>query len=312
MPPLPGRYPSGASRAATLGGVAHALRPLPGSLAAAIAARRASALREGALVPIATREHVIEEDGVAFSVRVAPLLARKAEATREERESAQSPFLPYEAALFVCEVCDAYVCLLNKFYVLDGHVLLVTRRFEEQADPLAPRDFAALFACLRETAGLGFFNSGAVAGASQRHRHLQLVPLPLGPGPEFPLAARLAAEAEEGRVRVASSLPFPVALARIESLAEREAAESAPALAELYREMLATLGLEPGRAPHNLLATRRLLWLVPRARAEWRGIPVNALGFAGALLVPDDEALGRLRAAGPFALLRAVAAGERV
>jgi ATP adenylyltransferase len=292
--------------------VSRAGRLEAGSLVAAVAARRASALRDGALLPIATREEVIEEDGVAFAVRVAEGLREKQEATRAGRSSGSNPFLPYEPALFVADVSDSYVCLLNKFSVLDGHVLLVTRRFEEQEEPLGADDFTALLACLRETGGLGFHNSGAVAGASQRHRHLQLVPLPIGKGPGFPLAARLEAEVEEGRARASSSLPFPVALARIESLAGRDPAHSAPALAGLYREMLGLLGLDGGRAPHNLLATRRLLWLVPRALPEWSGIPVNALGFAGALLAPGAAALARLRAAGPFAVLRAAATGARV
>jgi len=61
--------------------------------------------------------------------------------------------------------------------------------------------------------------------------------------------------------------------------------------------------------PYNLLATRRWLWLVPRGRPEWRGIAVNALGFAGALLVPDEDALARLREVGPLAWLRAVTPG---
>jgi len=67
--------------------------------------------------------------------------------------------------------------------------------------------------------------------------------------------------------------------------------------------------LRAGRFPS---AAGRLLWLVPRVLPEWSGIPVNALGFAGALLVPDEPSLLRLRATGPFAVLRAAAAGARV
>jgi ATP adenylyltransferase len=285
--------------------MAPALRLARGTLAAAIAARRESALREGTLQRVPTREHVVEEDGIAFSVRVGAPPARQREAARGA--SGSSPFLPYEQALLVAELSDTHLCLLNKWSVVDRHVLLVTRAFEDQEDPLGAADFAALFACLRETDGLGFHNAGEAAGASQRHKHLQLVPLPLGPGPAFPLAPRLRAEAEEGRVVAATGLPFPLALARIDALAERDPEDAAGALELLYRELLERMGVQPGRTPYNLLATRRLLWLVPRSRAEWQGIPVNALGFAGALLVPDDAALARLRAVGPLAVLRAVA-----
>jgi ATP adenylyltransferase len=283
--------------------MAPGLRLPRGALAAAIAARRESALRQGALIEIPTREHIVREDGLAFVVRVVAQDRGRAAAGRGGRGN---PFLPYEEALFVADVSDTHVCLLNKFPVVDRHVLLVTRAFEDQEEPLGAADFAALAACLRETDGLGFYNAGEAAGASQRHKHLQLVPLPLGPGPAFPLAARLSERAEEGRVVAATGLPFPVALARIEALAARDPVDAAPALEALYREMLDRTGVRADRAPYNLLATQRLLWLAPRSRGEWQGIPVNALGFAGALLVPDDAALARLRAVGPLALLRAV------
>jgi ATP adenylyltransferase len=290
--------------------MAQGLRLEPGSLPAAIAARSASALRAGALLPIPTEVHVVEDGGIAFVVRVVEALARRREAATGEGASGRNPFLPFEPELFVADVSDTHLCLLNKFNVVDRHVLLVTRRFEDQEAPLGRADFAALWACLGETRGLGFYNAGAAAGASQRHKHLQLVPLPLGPGPAFPLAPLLEASAAEGGggAVVPSGLPFPAALARVDALAAQGPAEAAAALEALYREMLRQTGVEPGRTPYNLLATRRLLCVVPRSRPEWQGIAVNALGYAGALLVPDAPALARVRAAGPLACLRAVAA----
>ncbi len=287
--------------------MAHGLRLEPGTLAAAIAARSESALRAGARLPIPTRVHRVEDQGIAFAVRVFEAFARKGGATLDPRERGSNPFLPYEESLFVADVSDTHVCLINKFNVVDGHVLLVTRTFEDQQEPLGHADFSALWACLRETDGLGFYNAGEAAGASQRHKHLQLVPLPLGPGSAFPLAPRLEAEAVESRVRLSSTLPFPVALSRVETLVSRDPTDAAGALGVLYREMLRRAGVRSGRTPYNLLATQRLLWLVPRTRSGWQGVPVNALGFAGALLVPDDAVLTRLRAVGPLAVLRAVA-----
>ena len=43
---------------------------------------------------------------------------------------------------------------------------------------------------------------------------------------------------------------------------------------------------------------------VPRAVERWEGISLNALAFAGAILVRDASQLDRVRAAGPMALLR--------
>ncbi len=294
------------ARAATLGPMSWRLHFERGTLATAIASRADAALRQGALVPIPTHAHVVEDGGIAFVVRVLDQLARRREATARQRATGANPFLPYEEALRVVDLNDTHVCLLNKFNVVDRHVLLVTREFEDQQSPLGPADFAALWACLAETDGLGFYNAGEMAGASQRHKHLQVVPLPLGPGAAFPFAARLEALAVEEGAAVAAGLPFPAALAGVGNLAARDPDDAAPSLAALYRELLQRTRVVPGRDPYNLLATRRWLWLVPRTRARWQGLDVNALGFAGALLVSDDDALARLRALGPLALLRAV------
>jgi ATP adenylyltransferase len=285
----------------------------PGSLAAAIASRAERALSEGALFPIPTDARVIEDGGIPFVVRILAQPARKQAARAGEQAARTNPFLPYDEALWVADLSDTHICLLNKFNVVERHALLVTRAFEDQQQPLRVADFAALWSCLEETSGLGFYNAGEAAGASQRHKHLQLVPLPLGPGDAFPLAARLGSLAPRQGVAVPGGLPFPVALASLEALGSRRPNEAAPPLESLYREMLERTGVVPGRAPYNLLATRRWLWLVPRSRAEWQGIAVNALGFAGALIVPDEDAFARLRAIGPQALLRAVTpGGERV
>ena len=48
---------------------------------------------------------------------------------------------------------------------------------------------------------------------------------------------------------------------------------------------------------------------VPRSRARFGTLSVNALGFAGALLVRDEDELRDLSDAGPMKALRAVAMG---
>ena len=92
------------------------------------------------------------------------------------------PFLPYEPDMFVADISPTHVCLLNKFNVIDHHLLVVTRAFEEQDAAINAADFAALWACMTEVDGLAFYNAGKRAGASQRHKHLQIAPLPWGPG----------------------------------------------------------------------------------------------------------------------------------
>ena len=58
--------------------------------------------------------------------------------------------------------------------------------------------------------------------------------------------------------------------------------------------------------PYNLLLTRRWMLLVPRSQEFVVGASVNALGFAGALLVRDEEQKRRLLEIGPLESLARV------
>jgi ATP adenylyltransferase len=82
-----------------------------------------------------------------------------------------------------------------------------------------------------------------------------------------------------------------------------------------YQALLKTTGLvKAARArdgmiipPYNLLATRQWMLLVPRSRERYGSISVNALGFAGSLLVRDGGQMRRIKAAGPMTVLTEVA-----
>jgi len=263
---------------------------------------RAEAARAaGALVPVATGAEVVEDGGVPFVVRV----LAGAKPRGFGAPAAADPFDPPEPALTVGPVGPAHVAVLNKYPVIAEHLLLVTRHFEHQETLLTRADMEALRRCLAAAGGLGFYNGGEAAGASQPHKHLQLVPLPLGPrGPEVPMEAALG----EG------GPPFAHALAPLgaEDWAEDGGAER---LWRLYRRLLGRAGVQAVRRegrdwqtrPYNLLVTRRWMMVVPRARERWEGISVNALGYAGSLLVRDRAQLARLREAGPLRVLAVLA-----
>ncbi len=67
------------------------------------------------------------------------------------------------------------------------------------------------------------------------------------------------------------------------------------------------MGVDDETRPYNLLITRRWMLLVPRSRENWRGVSINALGFAGSLLVRNRSELDELTRIGPLAVLRSVA-----
>ena len=61
----------------------------------------------------------------------------------QQRPAFRNPFLPYEEDLWVGHLSDSHTLLLNKFNVVPHHVLVVTRQFESQQDPLNSKDLAA-------------------------------------------------------------------------------------------------------------------------------------------------------------------------
>ena len=159
----------------------------PGTLWHQAMARTEYARQTGDLKSIETEYQLIEQDEISFVVRSLSNIARKEKAKAQQKlQEAKTgkfidPFLPYNKNLFVCDISSSHLCLLNKFNIVDGHLLIVTRDFEEQEDLINIHDFAALWSCMQEIDGLAFYNGGSVAGSSQRHKHLQLLPLPFVP-----------------------------------------------------------------------------------------------------------------------------------
>ncbi|MBI4294012.1 MAG: phosphorylase [Betaproteobacteria bacterium] len=294
----------------------------PGSLLPAILRCSRHALACGAMQPIETEEEYVRDAGIDFLVRRVSGLARKEEdrqRTGRETGPPANPFLPYEPDLFVAGISHSHVALLNKFNVIDHHLLIVTRRFVHQEGLIAGEDFAALAACMAQLDGLGFYNGGVLAGASQAHKHLQLVPLPLGKrGPPVPMETLFEpVRGQPGIVR-APGLAFLHAFSWIEPGWFDDPAAAGARLHGLYRALLAQAGvraLDAGgearqSAPYNLLLTRSWMLLVPRSREHFDAISINALGFAGSLFVREEAQLQALKRAGPMAALEAVSLPE--
>ncbi|MEW6754379.1 MAG: DUF4922 domain-containing protein [Candidatus Latescibacterota bacterium] len=273
----------------------------PGTLWGLLTQRTAAALRSGSVQPMRTRSVRLQDGQVSFTVRILDSeMGILFEAIR--CDTAVNPFLPYDADLFVAPVSTTHVALLNKFPVVPNHLLVITRCFEEQESGLTPADFDALARCMTELDGLAFFNSGAVSGASQRHKHLQVVPLPLAsgevPGPPVPIEAAFGTLAPGPQPCRLPALPFAHALLGLEAL-------GGPALQEACTRLWRALGLDAAQ-PHNLLLTRRWMLLVGRSCERFEGMPVNALGFAGSMLVRHPDGLERVRQVGPLRVLRQV------
>lgn len=284
----------------------------PGTLQPRVIAQTQHGLSCGALQPIDTEYAFIEDEGMRFLVRILANIARKEKATQTQtkKDPNFNPFLPYEEDLFVAQISDTHLCLLNKYNVVEHHILIVTRQFEQQDSWLNVDDFQALWACMGEMESFGFYNGGTRAGASQRHKHLQVVPLPMAPdGSPLPLEAFLQSLPPK-TVSNTTGLPFHHAAMPLPNRFDTLAAATSW-LTHSYRQLMEAIGLDllqpmPNR-PYNLLLTRRWMLAVPRSQEGYQGISVNSLGFAGSLLVKNAEQLQQLRQLGPMELLKAVA-----
>ena len=261
-----------------------------------------------------------------FIVRSVSSRARKRAASGIPKDDARpNPFAPPDPELVIGAITPTHFGVLNKYPVVAHHLLIVTREFVDQEALLDATDFAALAACLRQIDGLGFYNGGREAGASQAHRHLQLVPLPLSAQRRsdawsVPIEAIFDQWSTGCGTMRLLRLPFRNAFAVLEPSLFDDT-DVAGRLLELYAVMLAACGLreesanddgraanepERQRGPYNLLVTRGWMLLVPRTQEQFGTISVNALGFAGSLFVRDQAEMEALRAAGPMSVLRAV------
>lgn len=250
----------------------------------------AHALEQGVLGPIDTDSERVPEGGIDFVVSTISNLARKEAASKPDNDD---PFVPpYEPSLHLGKVPPDHVALLNKFPVIENHLLVVTREFRDQQAPLEAPDFEALLRVLKRFDALAFYNSGPHAGASQPHCHLQFIPrvdtLPLEPV-----------------VAAGQSLTFPYAAAPVEPAWLDDPPAGAQALWSVYRDLLQRIArADPASGDtggsYNLLVTREHAWAVPRAQAWYGPVNVNALGYAGLLLAADRDQARQIREDGPL------------
>ncbi|MEM9927965.1 MAG: DUF4922 domain-containing protein [Cyanobacteria bacterium P01_D01_bin.50] len=276
-------------------------------------------LQCGALQSIPTDYEFVEQNGINFIVRILSNLKRKDEAKKKQDKATKkgkdfNPFLPYEEDLFVADISQTHLCLLNKFNVVDNHLLIVTREFEEQESLLNYQDFQAMWACLDQIDGLAFYNGGKVAGASQRHKHLQLVPIPLAPTQQesIPIAPLFASAAFEGDVGKIPHLPFIHGFYRFDADLINSPNEAAQITLEAYHKLLKAVDLLTENTQnnslfaYNFLATKEWMFIVPRSEEHFNSISVNSLGFAGALLVRNEQQMQMLKDTQPMTILERV------
>jgi len=58
---------------------------------------------------------------------------------------------------------------------MEKHLLIVTKNFRKQDEPLNYYDFLATYQVLLSNEGIVFYNNGSDSGTTQLHKHLQAI-----------------------------------------------------------------------------------------------------------------------------------------
>ncbi|MBV2262072.1 MAG: phosphorylase [Thauera sp.] len=304
----------------------------------AIDARSAAALASGALVPVQAEQVEMDDAGMRFIVRWVSSLAAK-DASRNAapvpsaaagdkagdkpakddktvaipggpRDPNFNPFLNPDPELTVGPVGNAHVAILNKFPLCARHLVLARRAFEEQLLPLARSDFAALAELMGEAGGIGLYNGGTAAGASQRHKHVQWMPDDAANASLSLFVPGLPTGLAEQGVATHAALPMRHCFVRVRCGRGEAVEAAADSLHAGFERACAELGLEAGEdgllPPFNLLAGEGWLLAIPRSREHFEGISMSAVCFGGTLYTRHREQIEAIRAVGPLRALAAV------
>ncbi|KAJ7647046.1 ATP adenylyltransferase-domain-containing protein [Roridomyces roridus] len=281
-------------------------------------------------------KHTDESSGVEYEIRLCEALQHKPHlptphfTAQDSQKKLQDPFLPpYNPNLYIGELQqeqEEYVVLLNKYSVVPQHFLLVTKEFRSQASPLMPPDLVQTYMLLAAARKahqnlFSFFNCGDLSGASQAHKHVQFIPLEDEDGPPIEYLARSVKLETQDTPFSLTALSYANHVFRFPDRFYSYTPEKMePILAQAFLSLIdlvvSTIRHDPeypaGKPSYNVVLTLEHMHLIPRRKenhvlAETGDqLSVNALAFAGMMLVKSERELEAVKTEGESKILRAV------
>lgn len=276
--------------------------------------RAQGALASGDLQPLVTEQTELVDGGLRFLARsVSTLAGKRTLIPGGPRDPNFNPFLSPDPALTVGPLGDAHTAILNKFPISARHLVIATKTFSEQLEPLDRSDFAALARVLVAAGGLGFHNGGTAAGASQRHKHVQWIPsTPENAGLAL-FGAGLPQNLPQLGLARHPALPMQHCFVRVDCGPGMPVEQAAAALQQAWEKGVTELGLKPGAdglmPPYNMLAGDGWMLLIPRSQEQYEGISLSAICFGGTLYTRTREQVDLVQQAGPLQVLAGVGFG---
>eukprot|EP01017_Pseudomicrothorax_dubius_P013591 TRINITY_DN16055_c0_g1_i3.p1 TRINITY_DN16055_c0_g1~~TRINITY_DN16055_c0_g1_i3.p1 ORF type:complete len:216 (+),score=27.53 TRINITY_DN16055_c0_g1_i3:331-978(+) len=195
-----------------------------------------------------------------------------------------NPFLPpFVDDVYVTEISQTHRLILNKFSVAKNHVLVVTKGFERNSEPLNADDIFASAKVMFALNGFAFYNCGSEAGASVTHKHLQVIPIEEFRNQvmfdEFEKIVELSGD----EIAEYPSFKFRHCLLKLPSFDHRDTFESfSEAIFIRYKKMLSWLGNEDHKKSYNLIFTENWMFIALRDReTALNFLNINATGYLG-------------------------------
>lgn len=305
---------------------------MPADLMEKIYAKTDAALASGDLQPLQTEESVIADNGIRFVLRWASTLSTKDDQTgaaANMQNNAQdtatdaevilpggprdpdfNPFLNPDPELLVGDIGPEHVIILNKFPVCLHHLVIARKEFAEQQTALELSDFYALANIMSEYGGLGFYNGGAAAGASQRHKHVQWLPAKTDNASLNVWHKGLPKNTASGEITEHDLLHIKHCFIPVTAGMDTDVAKSTESMLAAYKRGLEYLGLKAdadGMLPaFNMLVSDGWMLMVPRSKEHFQGISLNAASFGGTIYVREKSQIDDIEKTGPLAVLESV------
>ncbi|KAH8551098.1 ATP adenylyltransferase-domain-containing protein [Umbelopsis sp. PMI_123] len=297
---------------------------MAGRLETEIEEKYNAALQNGNLLFFKTETETKSEGGIEFQITHAPSLLSKPKA--EDVKYGVGNVNPFEnptPELHVTDLKD-HRLLLNKFCVVPHHLLIVTKEFKKQTDPLLPTDLRATWEVLSQLPqpSIAFYNCGELSGASQPHKHIQIVQLTKAAfSPPINSVYERIPGRKAGEIYTINTLPYihvivPLDLNFIDATSDMDLVEEY--LGQMFFGLLDSM-IQQLREndsnmtfSYNFILTRQYMMMVPRQKEHWevaeKGIKlsVNSMAFAGLLLTKTPEELETLKQTNIIDLLCAV------
>jgi len=241
----------------------------------------------------------------------------------------KDPFVPpFENGAYIGEVTETHHLIFNKFSVCERHVIIITKDFEKQIDPLNIDDFKASAMVMASMKAFMFFNSGYNSGASIMHKHMQVIPYESmkadGESTFVPVEQAALKYIQEENIEADTfCLPqfykFKHLFHKIDQelvKATYDSEDGADELSEHLEAAYWTCLKKLGNEEHNieqsysLLVFKNFLFVALRrveaVKDQNMTVTVNSLGFAGTHAVKREEDLMLLSKHSPVGILELV------